>query len=100
MAGRYHGRHSSHATKPTQACTRPLSTDPLPDVVCGKGRRESRLQDRLFLQHAERLNQPGDDPCPSGLMAGADSGAVVAVKILEEQQAVAPMRIGLETLGA
>jgi len=36
-----------------------------------------------------------DDPGPSRLVTGADAGAVVAMKILVEQQMVAPVRVSL-----
>ena len=39
------------------------------------------------------MNERGDEPGPSGLMAGADAGAVVAVEVLVEQQVIPPERI-------
>ena len=36
---------------------------------------------------------------PASLVAGANAGAVVAMKILVEQDQVAPMRVGVEPLG-
>ena len=43
----------------------------------------------------QRRHQPG----PSGLMAGADACAVVAVEIFVEQKIVPPIRVALELLG-
>ena len=48
------------------------------------------------LLHEEQRDEPG----PAGLVARAETGAVVAVEVLVEQQQVAPVRIGLEQLGA
>ena len=38
----------------------------------------------------------GDQPRPSGLMAGADARAVIAVEVFVEQDEVAPVRVDLE----
>src|SRR5207247_10367693 len=43
---------------------------------------------------------PLDDARPSGLVAGAEPCTVVAVKVLIEEDAVAPVRIALELLGS
>ena len=48
----------------------------------------------------EQVHEPGDDAGPAGLVAGAEAGAVVAVEVLVEQQAVAPVRIVLELLAS
>jgi hypothetical protein len=37
---------------------------------------------------------------PTGLMTGADSGAVVAVKVFVEEQQIPPVRVLLELFGA
>jgi hypothetical protein len=42
------------------------------------------------------LNDPRNAACPSGLVAGADAGAVVAVEVLVEEDVVSPMWVGLE----
>src|SRR5271170_2160991 len=47
-------------------------------------------------QHRQQRYATG----PASLMAGTDAGAVVAVEILVEQDQVAPMRVGVERLGA
>src|SRR5436190_15518678 len=49
---------------------------------------------------AEFVDQVRDQTGPSGLVAGADARAVVAVEMLVEQQVVAPVRIVLELLHA
>ena len=46
------------------------------------------------------MHEPRNDPGPSGLVARAEAGAVVAVKILIKQDEVAPVRILLELSGA
>src|SRR5262245_6638288 len=58
------------------------------------------LQIGLGIELAEDLDHGCDDPGPAGLMTGADTGAVVAVKVFVEQQVVAPARVCLEFLGA
>jgi len=44
------------------------------------------------------LDQLGDEAGPAGLMARAEPRAIIAVEILEEEEAVAPIGIVLETL--
>src|SRR5436305_11453079 len=46
------------------------------------------------------LDEFGDEARPARLMVCAQPGAVVAVKVLVEQDQVLPVRIGLELLGA
>ena len=46
------------------------------------------------------VDQVRDQSRPSGLVIGAEPGAVVAVEVLVEEQQVAPVRILLELLGA
>src|SRR4051794_16514821 len=48
------------------------------------------------MRAAEIVEQDCDQPGPAGLVAGADAGAIVAMKVLVEQEAVAPMRVILE----
>jgi hypothetical protein len=47
----------------------------------------------LDVEVSENLDQRRYHPGPTGLMTGADTGAVVAVKILVEQQIIPPMGI-------
>src|SRR5262247_4591895 len=63
------------------------------------------LLHKLRIKHAGRritmpgvnlLNQLGHQPRPSGLMAGAEPSAVVAVKVLKEEDLVAPVLVALE----
>src|SRR6266511_514211 len=42
------------------------------------------------------LEKLGDEPRPAGLVAGADAGTVVAVKVLVEGNQAAPVRVSLE----
>src|SRR6516164_854966 len=51
------------------------------------------------LHGCEQVHGPGDEPCPAGLVAGAEAGSVVTVEILVEQEAVAPVRVFLELEG-
>src|SRR4051812_2290210 len=44
----------------------------------------------------EQMHRARDDSRPSGLMAGAEPGAVVAVEVFVKQQQVAPVRVLLE----
>src|SRR5580692_1919461 len=46
------------------------------------------------------LDQFCDEACPAGLVARADARAVVAVKILVEEEQILPVRIALEKFGA
>src|SRR4029077_3616192 len=48
---------------------------------------------------SEHIKSASDYSSPSGLVAGAQSGAVIAVEILVEQDVVFPVRIFLELLG-
>jgi hypothetical protein len=42
------------------------------------------------------LQERHDQGCPTGLVAGAETSAGIPVEVLVEEQAVAPMRIGLQ----
>ena len=53
-------------------------------------------QRMLGREGREQVHQPGDDTGPARLVAGPKPGPVVAVEILVEQQAIAPVRIVLE----
>src|SRR5262249_15126204 len=52
------------------------------------------------IELAEDFDQRRHQPSPSGLMAGADAGTIVAMEIFVEQQVIPPVRIVLEFLGA
>ncbi len=76
-----------------------LPTHLLPD--------EARLEPFLGRQQhvgrldaAEEIQQAGDDPRPTGLVAGAEAGPVVPVEVLVEEDQVTPVRILLELRGA
>jgi hypothetical protein len=58
----------------------------------------SRLLETGAVEPSEKFDQFLHDPGPPRLVAGADASVIVAVKILEEQKAVAPVWIGLESL--
>src|SRR5271169_4740749 len=71
-----------------------------PFLFSAKGCFAAAVQKGLSVEFAKDFDQTRHQPGPPGLMAGADTGAVVAMKILVEQQAVAPMGIALELLGS
>ena len=48
-------------------------------------RGQPSLQHGLGVDAAKIFDQTGDDAGPSGLVAGADAGAIIAMKILVEQ---------------
>src|SRR5271169_7097448 len=51
------------------------------------------------IETSEDFDQRRHQPGPSGLMTGADTGAVVAMEIFVEQQVIPPIGIVLEFLG-
>src|SRR5215831_14538627 len=56
------------------------------------------LQCILRVQACEQIEPTGDEPRPSGLVAGAEARAIVAVEILVKEDVVLPVRILLELL--
>src|ERR1700687_1827969 len=81
---------------PNRRCR--LPPDPLPPRI-------SHSSAPLSGQHlldvlAALFNQFCDQAGPAGLMAGAEAGAVVAMKIFVEKDEVAPVRIALKAVGA
>jgi hypothetical protein len=68
----------------------PYQPAALPGTLAAAGGGKAALlarapgQGRLGRDRGEQLEQLGDEPRPSGLVAGADAGAVVAVRILVE----------------
>jgi hypothetical protein len=59
-------------------------------LFTAKGCFAAAVQKGLSAKFAKDFDQTRHQSGPPGLMAGADTGAVVAVEILVEQQAVAP----------
>src|SRR5947199_769567 len=58
-------------------------------------------RERLFLADArEAVHEDGDDARPPGLMAGPETGSVISMEVLVEEDEVAPVRVLLELLGA
>jgi hypothetical protein len=55
----------------------------------------AELEELLGRARREQMHRSGDDAGPTGLMAGAEAGPVVAVEVLVEQDEVAPVRIFL-----
>src|SRR5882757_11339929 len=66
-------RHGPHSQ--TRLCRLYLSAE---------GCSPAGLQKGLGIELAENVDQAGDDPGPTRLMAGADPGAVVAMKVFVE----------------
>src|SRR5690349_20032735 len=88
--GRLRPARGSYESSRTAACLRAVNERGL----------LARLEELRGIQQAVQLDEFGHEPRPSGLMAGAEPGAVVAVEVLVEQNVVVPVRIGLELLGA
>ena len=57
----------------------------------------AELEELLGRAGREQMHATGDDPGPSGLVARAEAGSVVAVEVLVEQEVVAPVRDPPET---
>src|SRR4051812_23250360 len=55
-----------------------------------------QLPDRGEVPAVAAEYQVGDEPGPAGLVRRAEAGAVVAVEVLEEEDVVLPLRVGLE----
>src|SRR3979411_270777 len=66
------------------------------DSLLHKGACFTSIQKLLSLHATEKLDQFRDPPGPSGLVAGSQARAVVPVEVLEEQQVILPLGIGLE----
>src|SRR5690348_16044838 len=72
---------------------------PIDDPIDGDRSNASTGTDRSCNNLLATLfDQFCDETGPTGLMAGADSGSVVAVKIFIEKNKVAPVRIALKRL--
>src|SRR5438552_135287 len=56
------------------------------------------FEECLRVEVAEQVNQLPDKTCPPGLVAGSQTGTVVAMKVLVEEDVVAPVRVALELL--
>ena len=102
MAIGFRGVHGRAAMLPGplvrgRDCYRPADD---PTTSARSARRGIRLLPSLHRllgrEGREQVHQAGDDPRPAGLVAGPEPGAVVAVEILVEQEAVAPVRVLLE----
>jgi len=65
-----------------------------------KGGLLANFQGALGIHRAIKLDELGYQPGPAGLMAGAQSGTVVAVEVFVEQDVVTPVGIALESFRA
>ncbi len=65
-------------------------------TILASTRPRSVSSSALGVDAPEQVQQRSDQAGPSGLVAGAEAGAVVAVEVLVEQDQVAPVRIVLE----
>src|ERR1700758_2470876 len=63
-----------------------------------EGGRLAEREGLLGRGRGEQMHGPGDGAGPSGLVARAEAGPVVAVEVLVEQDEIAPVRILLELL--
>src|SRR5689334_8753069 len=52
----------------------------------------SHLEERLRIHSPEQRHERRHKPGPSGLVAGAQTGAVVTVEVLVEEQVITPVR--------
>ena len=73
--------------------------------VCGAAHFDRKPLEATLAEHfggkgSVCLNDPCNAARPSGLVAGANAGAVVAVEVFVEKDVVSPMRVGLEFLRA
>src|SRR6267142_4640883 len=62
--------------------------------------RLAELEQLLRRGGGEQMHDPGDGAGPSGLMARAQAGPVVAVEVLAEEEEVPPVRVLLELLSS
>jgi hypothetical protein len=65
-----------------------------------KGLSPATFQERAGIDSPIDFDQFRHDAGPPGLMAGADTSAVVAMKILVELQVIPPIRIRLKLLSS
>src|SRR5688572_1157838 len=61
-----------------------------------KGRSLAQLENGIRARRGEQMHPTRNDSGPTGLVACAEAGAGVAMKVLVELDAVAPIRIFLE----
>ena len=61
-----------------------VSSGALRRLYLHDARQRAELEELFGRDRREQVHQPGDDPGPAGLMAGAESGPVVAVEVLVE----------------
>ena len=71
-----------------------------PLFLLTEGCSPASLQKGLGIELAENVDQAGDDPGPTRLMAGADPGTVIAVEVLVKQDVIPPVRVRLELFRA
>src|SRR5262245_27561386 len=57
-------------------------------------------EEDLQREARKQMHDPGNGTGPTRLVAGAEAGAVVAVKVLVEQEVVAPVRVLLKLAAA
>src|SRR5215475_524479 len=60
----------------------------------------TNLQEMLGVEEAEEFDAYGHESRPACLVAGPQSGTVVTMKVLVEEEVVAPMGVRLELLGS
>src|SRR5215471_10677381 len=79
-------------------CNTPLATLRL-YLYLGHSRHFAEFKNLLGVGGRKQMHAAGDDTGPAGLMAGAEAGAVVAVKVLVERQVITPVWVLLKRAG-
>src|SRR5215510_4682627 len=79
-------------------CNTPLATLRL-YLYLGHSRHFAEFENLFGVASRKQMHAAGEDTGPAGLMAGAEAGAVVAMKVLVEREVIAPVRVLLKRAG-
>src|SRR5262245_42727514 len=85
-----------HRVQVSVETSRSASLPSLP-VIMKRNRVEASVEHFAWIQNRPGHQQPRHEPCPPGLVAGAETGAVVAMEVLIEQDQLAPEGSGLKS---
>src|SRR5215469_3582426 len=77
----------------------PFTMPPSHALSAVKGGCSPAFEKGLGIEAPEDLDQRRHQPGPSCLVTGADTGAIVAMEILVEQQMIPPVGIALKLFG-
>src|SRR5690348_9707556 len=69
-------------------------------ILKGKCACFAGVKKLMRIKTAEHLYQFCNHARPTGLMASAESGAIIAMEVFVEENVILPVRVGLELLGA